>query len=157
MINVRQKQRMRQARDIRSDDPVAMTGLARSWLRSVGPLAQAMVTRHVHFHGLQVDIPFPAQFRLSMVAGNIRVQRLIDALIRPGDRVVDVGAHIGLNALYMAARVGPAGRVTAIEPALDNLAVLRRNISVNRLENVTVWLSLPAGRTNAATSSCGVR
>lgn len=68
----------------------------------------------------------------------MRVQQLIDASLRPGDHAVDVGAHIGLNTLYMAMRVGSAGRVTAIEPAPDNLAVLRHNIAANDLRTVTV-------------------
>lgn len=122
-----------------------MTGLVRLWLQSASPLAQAMVARQITFHGMHVDIPFVRMVRLSIVAGNIRVQRLIDASVRPGDRVVDVGAHIGLNTLYMAARVGPAGRVTAIEPAPDNVAVLRRNLAANHLQTVTVC-AVAAGR-----------
>jgi FkbM family methyltransferase len=125
-----------------------MTALAEAWLRSVRPLGQAWrgATRVV-LDGLCVEIPFPRMVRLSIVAGNVRVQRLIDASVGRGDRVVDVGAHIGLNTVYMAARVGPSGHVTAIEPAPDNLAVLRRNIAANHLETVTLQ-GVAAGRTH---------
>jgi FkbM family methyltransferase len=122
-----------------------MTGLARLWLRNASPLAQATVTRHVDFHGFQLNLPFARKVRLSIVAGNLRVQRLIDAAVRPGDCVVDVGAHIGLNTLYMASGVGPGGRVMAIEPAPDNLAVLRGNLAANQLRTVTVC-AVAAGR-----------
>ena len=122
-------------------------GLAGPWLRSAAPLARALVTTRVGLHGLRVDIPFPRLIRLSIVAGNIRVQRLIDASVGPGDCVVDVGAHVGLNTLYMASRVGPSGRVTAVEPTPDNLVVLRRNVEANQLQTVTVC-PVAAGRSH---------
>ncbi|HEX3127364.1 MAG TPA: FkbM family methyltransferase [Thermoanaerobaculia bacterium] len=48
-----------------------------------------------------------------------------------GQVVVDAGAFHGLYALWFAARVGPAGRVVAVEPDPDNLAGLRRNLALN--------------------------
>jgi FkbM family methyltransferase len=126
-------------------DPSSLAALAGTWLRSARPLAQALGTTRVTVNGLRVEIPFPRPIRLSIVAGNIRVQHLIDASVGPGDRVVDVGAHIGLNTLYMAARVGPSGHVTAIEPAPDNVAVLRRNLAANHLQTVTLR-AVAAGR-----------
>jgi FkbM family methyltransferase len=123
--------------------------LAAAWLRSARPLAEALGTGRVTIENLSVEIPFSRRIRVSIVAGNIRVQRLIDASIEPGDHVIDVGAHIGLNTVYMAARVGPSGRVMAIEPAPDNLAVLRRNLVANHLEAVTVR-AVAAGRIHEA-------
>jgi FkbM family methyltransferase len=48
--------------------------------------------------------------------------------IRPGDTVLDVGANAGLVARHFCRCVGPAGRVFAFEPALDNLEALRFNM-----------------------------
>jgi FkbM family methyltransferase len=56
----------------------------------------------------------------------------------PGDIVVDVGAHIGLYTLIAAKRVGSSGKVIAIEPDPDNCNLLKRNIELNRLTNVTI-------------------
>lgn len=39
----------------------------------------------------------------------------LHALIRPGDTVVDVGAHMGTLTTHMARAVGPWGRVIAVE------------------------------------------
>jgi FkbM family methyltransferase len=119
-------------------DLSSAAALAAAWVRSARPLGQAWGATQVILDGLRVEIPFPRPIRLSILAGNIRVQRLIDASVNTGDRVVDVGAHIGLNTLYMASRVGPSGHVTAIEPAPDNLAMLRRNLAANQLQSVTV-------------------
>jgi FkbM family methyltransferase len=41
--------------------------------------------------------------------------------------IVDLGANIGLSALWFGAKF-PRARILAVEPAVDNLAVLRRNI-----------------------------
>ena len=35
---------------------------------------------------------------------------------RPGDTVLDVGANIGIFSLWASERVGPSGRVVAVEP-----------------------------------------
>ena len=55
---------------------------------------------------------------------------------RPGDTVVDVGAHLGVFAIYLAKRY-PFIHVYAIEPDPANYASLKRNIELNGLGNVT--------------------
>ena len=70
--------------------------------------------------------------------GNLRIHRLLDRSARIGATVIDVGANIGYNTLYAARRVGPTGRVVAIEPTPDTLAVLRHNIAASGLANVAV-------------------
>ena len=55
-----------------------------------------------------------------------------------GGLVLDVGAQIGLFTLLAARRVGPEGRVIALEPEPSNHALLLRNVALNRLQNVTV-------------------
>jgi FkbM family methyltransferase len=52
------------------------------------------------------------------------------------DTVVDVGAHIGLYTIITAKRVGPTGKVIAIEPDPENFKILKKNISLNQLSNV---------------------
>jgi FkbM family methyltransferase len=63
---------------------------------------------------------------------------LLCSLVRPGDCVLDVGANIGLYSLALSRAVGPSGRVIAVEPDPDNLALLRRNLQQNVCSNVTV-------------------
>jgi FkbM family methyltransferase len=59
-------------------------------------------------------------------------------LLRPGMNVLDVGANVGTYALYMAKRVGPSGRVLAIEPSSTNLLYLRRNVGLNGFAQILV-------------------
>lgn len=64
--------------------------------------------------------------------------------IEPGGFVVDVGANIGYIALLIADAVGPQGRVLCLEPVPENLRELRRNIELNRLDQIEV-LPIAAG------------
>jgi FkbM family methyltransferase len=57
--------------------------------------------------------------------------RLFKDLIRPGQRVADLGANIGYFTLLAARLVGPSGRVFAFEPEPRNFACLARNIALN--------------------------
>lgn len=52
-------------------------------------------------------------------------------LLRPGMRVVDVGANVGYYALIAADGVGPQGFVWAFEPDPRNAQLLRWNLEVN--------------------------
>ena len=49
--------------------------------------------------------------------------------LREGDIVVDVGANVGLFALFASRRVGARGAVLAFEPAPDTFECLERNIA----------------------------
>ena len=58
-------------------------------------------------------------------------------LPRPGDVFLDVGANVGWYTLHVARMVGPEGLVLAVEPSPDSFAVLKENIKLNHLSNVT--------------------
>jgi FkbM family methyltransferase len=50
--------------------------------------------------------------------------------------VIDVGAHIGTYAIPMAVQIGKSGKVLIIEPNPNNIIILKKNIEINRLQNV---------------------
>lgn len=52
-------------------------------------------------------------------------------VLRPGDRVIDVGANIGLFTVRMASLVGRFGHVDAFEVDPDLLALLADNVQIN--------------------------
>lgn len=60
------------------------------------------------------------------------------ARVRAGMTVIDVGSNIGLYTLPVAARVGPSGRVIAIEPNPIVARRLRENLARNWFHNVSV-------------------
>jgi FkbM family methyltransferase len=59
-------------------------------------------------------------------------------LLSPGMTVADVGANWGYFTLVCAHRVGPAGRVLALEPHPRLASTLRENLSVNEVSHVDV-------------------
>ncbi|MEQ1761032.1 MAG: FkbM family methyltransferase [Vicinamibacterales bacterium] len=107
--------------------------------------AQALYTNDIRFAGARFHVPGSMAIRLSTVLGNRRIHQLMDPFLTPGAVVVDAGANIGYNTVYAAQRVGPRGRVIAVEPAGDNLVVLRRNVAENAMNNVTI-AAVAAGR-----------
>lgn len=66
------------------------------------------------------------------------VQDALQATLREGDVLVDVGANVGFFTLLGARLVGEQGAVHAFEPIPANVSVIRRNLAVNGLRNVTV-------------------
>lgn len=63
--------------------------------------------------------------------------QVLKSFLRPGDRVLDIGAHIGYHSLAFAEILGADGRVIAIEPNPRNRTLLYENIKINGL-NVQV-------------------
>jgi len=55
--------------------------------------------------------------------------------IKPGMRILEIGANIGYYALIGAKAVGDAGRVYAFEPSPDNFNLLQKNVMLNSLED----------------------
>lgn len=60
-----------------------------------------------------------------------REQAFLWLYLRPGNVVVDCGAHLGLFSLLSAAVMGDDGVVIAVEPDPANLTLLRENIRLN--------------------------
>ena len=64
--------------------------------------------------------------------------RAMTRLIRPGDVIFDVGAHVGEISVPVARLCGPQGNVFAFEPAPESCARLRKNLELNDCSNVHV-------------------
>jgi FkbM family methyltransferase len=62
-----------------------------------------------------------------------------------GDTVIDLGAHIGTFTVPLAQRVGPAGRVVAVEADPRNYALLVANVERNGLGEQVRTLNAVAG------------
>jgi len=66
------------------------------------------------------------------------LQRFI-SLLRPGDVVYDIGANMGLYAVFLGQAVGPQGRVVAFEPEPHYCERLRGNTALNDIHNVRIF------------------
>jgi FkbM family methyltransferase len=57
--------------------------------------------------------------------------------IHKADTVVDIGAHVGFFSI-LAAMKAKGGHVYAFEPAPENFSMLKENVSLNGIKNITV-------------------
>src|SRR5712691_1786540 len=88
-------------------------------------------------NGVVMVIPRPplggwgGEFHMALGTYERRELAWVLQRLSPGDLFVDVGAHVGYFSLPAARRVGPSGRVIAIEPTPTSVEVLERNRSLN--------------------------
>ena len=85
---------------------------------------------------------------LNILRGRFELNELdfVRRSVRPGQHVLDVGAHIGLFAMHMAAIVGSTGSVHAFEPFAENADCLEQSVRENRFHDRVVVERKAAGR-----------
>jgi FkbM family methyltransferase len=90
-------------------------------------------------HGFPIELDKEDSLGLSLFGGFEPEQTaLVETLVKPGETVVDLGAHIGYYTLLFSRLVGASGRVVAFEPSPDSCGILRRNVTSNGLANVSI-------------------
>jgi FkbM family methyltransferase len=65
-------------------------------------------------------------------------QELVRQLVRPGMKVLDIGANAGFYTLAFARLVGASGHVWSFEPLASNVHHLLQHVELNDLHNVTI-------------------
>ncbi|MDE3212277.1 MAG: FkbM family methyltransferase [Bacteroidota bacterium] len=61
---------------------------------------------------------------------------LYQALIKQGDVIIDAGANIGLYSILGSRIVGEKGKVYSFEPSGANFDILKKNIQLNKCNNI---------------------
>ena len=67
---------------------------------------------------------------------SIEERYLVSSLVDESAHAVDIGANIGYYLLMLEKEVGQNGKVTLIEPSIENLPELKLNIELNHFTNV---------------------
>lgn len=68
---------------------------------------------------------------------------MILGMLREGDHVIDVGAHIGTFCIPIVTKIGKAGHVYAFEAFANNYELLTRNVAINMKEDeITPYLAM---------------
>ena len=62
--------------------------------------------------------------------------QIVKNYVKKGDRVIDVGAHVGYYTLLLSQLVGNAGKVYAFEPDPKNFELLKKNVEINGFKNI---------------------
>ncbi len=60
-----------------------------------------------------------------------RITDVMDAVLRPGETVLDIGANFGVTGLFAAKKVGPTGKVHLFEPQPLVAQCLRTSLLIN--------------------------
>ncbi len=58
--------------------------------------------------------------------------------VTPGDVVYDLGANVGFYSLLASVLTGDKGHVYCFEPLAANIALLKRHVEMNRIQNCTI-------------------
>lgn len=67
------------------------------------------------------------------------ITKLVKEIIKKDQIVIDVGANIGYFTTLFSKLVGKTGKVHSFEPAPINFEILKKNVSVNNLQNVLTY------------------
>lgn len=110
-----------------------MRGGIETGLRKLIPLGRED-TCDVHGHRMYLDPLMESKHLYATGIYEPDVVRSLEAHIKPGAVVVDLGAHVGFYTLLAASLVGPRGRVYAFEPQVEVRRVLARNVVLNGYE-----------------------
>ena len=103
-------------------------------------LGKKTLVRSVHNYKLHLDTSDKGLSRTLFLFGKREIDhyKMLHAILKPGMKILDIGANIGYYAIMEAKVIGPNGKVTAIEPMLPNIEMLRRNVALNSITNVEV-------------------
>ncbi len=89
--------------------------------KTINGFSVKLPTRYVNY--------FPADYEQQNFA-------FLRKHVKPGDNILDIGAHIGLFATAAAQLTGSNGKVYAFEPAAETNVLLKHTISINQLNSI---------------------
>jgi FkbM family methyltransferase len=93
----------------------------------------------LHRTGDLVNVPSPLDARgRHALLHPPHVHPAVLGFLQPGSVVIDVGANLGEWTVPFARKVGPAGRVLAIEPAPRSAAALESTLAANALAQAEI-------------------
>lgn len=108
---------------------------------------------------VQTAYGFPIYSKFHDRTNRVAVQGKLGILpefvrqVPEGACFIDIGANLGVITIMAARRVGPTGRVLAFEPVPATFASLQRNLTLNKISNVTALSVAVAARAAAVRMS----
>jgi FkbM family methyltransferase len=98
--------------------------------------------KHYHGHSLRLPTRYINYFPAGYEQDNFD---FLKASVKPGDTVLDVGAHIGLFAVIASQLTGNKGRVIAFEPAPATFSLLEQTVRINKASDAITTVQKAVG------------
>lgn len=89
--------------------------------------------------GVLMELDPQEWIQIELISGHSQEPKTADMvrrLLRPGQTMVDIGAHVGWLSLIAAHAVGPGGRIVAVDPQPYNCNKVLTNAAANGFQNI---------------------
>jgi len=98
------------------------------------------IKKRIHDFWMYLDTNDPGISRTLLLFGSREEDHriILKRVLRPGMRILDIGANIGYYVLMERSMIGPDGHIIAVEAAPANTDLLNMSLAENNAENVTV-------------------
>jgi len=110
-------------------------------------MRRRFIERRIYDYRLLLDGDDPGICRQLIRLGRREAEQrfIVHRTLRPGMRVLDLGANVGYYTVMMARLVGGSGHVYAVEPHPSNFQLLQANVALNEIEARTTLQRLAIG------------
>ncbi len=98
------------------------------------------IKKRIHGYWMYLDTMDPGISRTLLLFGSREEDHriILERVLRPGMRILDIGANIGYYVLMERSLIGPEGHIIAVEASPANTDLLKMSLDENGADNVTV-------------------
>ncbi len=114
------------------------------------PMGELAGAQHPHREEMQIRFTHRRRYADLGHDPRVRFVRSLRGIIRPGDRVLDLGCGTGAGSAELALWVGPSGGVIAINRDGESIRYARQRYRANHLAFELGWLDTLSGELDGA-------
>lgn len=119
-----------------------------NFIQSIGEIIRkSVISDCIDVEGLKLYLYKNDDSSISTSDYEKDIVLLMKKFVKSGDTVLNLGSHVGFYVLHASKLVGPTGKVYGFEPNPENFDLLKKNVDVNKLENVILEQKAVSNRT----------